>query len=336
MLLDKMMTAVDSHTEGMPTRVVTGGLGPVPGETMFEKQRYMQKNSDHIRRFLVFEPRGHTVMVAAILFPPTDPGADIGVLFVDEMGYLPMCGHGAIGACTVAVEIGLVPAEEPITRLILDTPAGRVDTEITVENSRVNGVRFQNVPAFLARKDVDVEVDTLGQLSVDIAYGGNFFAILPARSVGLSLEKENSQALVDAGRKIMAALEKQVRVEHPSNPDIYEVKHVIFTGKADVKGAHAKNATVIYPGMLDRSPCGTGTSARMAQLFERGELALNQDFVHESIIGTLFTGRLMAEAELDSGVQAVVPTIEGRAWIHGFQQLVVDPEDPFPAGFALR
>jgi len=334
--LEKMVTAVDSHTEGMPTRVVTGGFAPVPGETMFEKQQHVKGELDRLRRLLVFEPRGHTVMVAAVLLPPTDPEADIGVVFVDEMGYLPMCGHGTIGACTVAVETGLVQAEEPVTRLIVDTPAGRVSTEVRVENGRVKSVRFQNVPAFLARRDVEVEVGGFGRLSMDIAYGGNFFAVLPARSVGLALEKRNSQELVEAGMEIMGAVEQQVRVQHPGNPEIHEVKHVVFTGDADVGGADAKNATVIYPGMLDRSPCGTGTSARMAQLYERGELALDEDFVHESIIGTHFTGRLVEEIELSGGVRAVVPTIEGRAWIHGFQQLVVDPEDPFPAGFALR
>jgi proline racemase len=335
MLLEKMVTAVDSHTEGMPTRVITGGFAPVPGETMFEKQRYVRDELDRLRRMLIFEPRGHTVMVAAVLLPPTVPGADLGVLFVDEMGYLPMCGHGTIGVCTVAVETGLIQAEEPVTHVTLDTPAGRVVARARLENNRVKSVEFQNVPAFLAKEDVEVEVEGFGRLMLDIAYGGNFFGILPASSVGLSLEKRNSQALVEAGMKIMAAVEEQVRVEHPSNPEIREVKHVLFTGDADVEGAHAKNATVIYPGMLDRSPCGTGTSARMAQLFGRGELGLGEDFVHESIIGTLFTGRLVEEVKLGAGTSAVVPTIEGRAWIHGFQQLVVDPEDPFPAGFAL-
>lgn len=335
-LLDKMITAVDSHTEGMPTRVVTGGFPSVPGESMSEKQRHVVDELDHLRRLLVFEPRGHTAMVAAILLPTTEPGADLGVLFGDEMGYLPMCGHGTIGACTVAVETGLVKAEAPSTRLTLDTPAGKVDAEVAVEHGRVTSVSFQNVPAFLAKTDVVVKVPRLGNLSMDIAYGGNFFAILPARSVGLKCQKEYAQALVDAGMEIMSAVEEQVSVEHPANPDIREVKHVIFTGEPNSKTADAKNATVIFPGMLDRSPCGTGTSARMAQLFARGELELEQPFVHESIIDTLFTGRLVEKTTLGGGVSAVVPKIEGRAWIHGFQQLVVDPEDPFPAGFALR
>jgi proline racemase len=192
MLLEKMVTAVDSHTEGMPTRIITGGFAPVPGETMFEKQQHVKGKLDHLRRLLVFEPRGHTVMVAAVLLPPTDPEADIGIVFVDEMGYLPMCGHGTIGVCTVAVETGLVRAEEPVTRLTLDTPAGRVSTEVRVENGRVKSAKFQNVPAFLARKNVEVEVEGFGRLVMDIAYGGNFFAILPARSVGLALEKRSS------------------------------------------------------------------------------------------------------------------------------------------------
>ncbi len=332
---ERMLTAVDSHTEGMPTRVVTGGLGPVAGGTMLEKQRYIAGSCDHLRRLLVLEPRGHDAMVAALLLPPSDPDADLGVVFVDEMGYLPMCGHGTIGVATVAVATGIVRATEPCTRLVLDTPAGRVTAEVAVRDGRVSGVRLTNVPAFLLERDVQVEVAGLGRVVLDVAYGGNLFAILPARSVGLALEPGRSRAIVDAGARIMEAVERQVSVQHPLHPEIHEVKHVIFTGPANRPDAHAKNATVIYPGVLDRSPCGTGTSARMAQLFERGELGLNEPFVHESILGTTFTGRLVAQEELGAGLCAVVPAIEGRAWIDGFQQLVLDPDDPFPAGFAL-
>ncbi|WP_420542060.1 proline racemase family protein [Rubrobacter naiadicus] len=335
MLLEKMVSVVDSHTEGMPTRVVTGGLPPVPGRNMFEKLRYVQSQLDHLRRMLVYEPRGHPVMVAALLVPPANPEADLGVLFADEMGYLPMCGHGTIGVCTVAVETGLVSAEGPTTCIVLDTPAGKVTAQVRMEKGRAKSVAFHNVPAFLAEQDAEVDVEGIGRLKMDIAYGGNFFAILPASSAGLSLTKENARGLVEVGMRIMAAVEEQVHVEHPSNPEIREVKHVIFTGEADAAGAHAKNATVIYPGMLDRSPCGTGTSARMAQLFARGGLSLGEDFVHESIIGTLFTGHLVGEKRLEGGISAVVPVIEGRAWIHGLQHIVVDPEDPFPTGFAL-
>jgi proline racemase len=246
-----------------------------------------------------------------------------------------MCGHGTIGTCTVAIETGLVPAIEPCTRLTLDTPAGRVLAEATVENGRVKKVAIRNVPAFLYRRDATVTLPGLGEVTLDIAYGGNFYAILPVDAVGLTLDKSEAAALTEVGMRIMRAVGEQVEIEHPLNPEINEIKHTMFTGPADVPGADAKNTVVIYPGTLDRSPCGTGTSARMAQLFARGDLALNQPFVHESIIGSLFTGRLVEQVDLTPTVQAVVPVIEGRAWITGFQQFVLDPEDPFPAGFLV-
>jgi proline racemase len=335
MQFEKLITAVDSHTEGMPTRVVTSGFGPVPGKTMFEKKRYVEENLDHWRTFLMFEPRGHGSMSGSILLPPTDPEADLGVVFIEVSGCLPMCGHGTIGTCTVALETGLIKKVEPLTHLTLDTPAGRVLAEATVENGRVKKVKIKNVPAFLYRKDAQVEVPGLGRLTLDLAYGGNFYGILPAESVGLTLEKKNAQALIEAGMKIMEAVGQQIPIQHPLNPGINEIKHTMFTGPADVEGATAKNTVVIYPGTLDRSPCGTGTSARMAQLFGRGQLNLHENFVHESIIGSLFTGQLVEQTQLTPEISAVVPTIEGRAWIMGLQQFVLDPEDPFPAGFLL-
>jgi len=335
MRFDKLITTVDSHTEGMPTRVVTSGFGPVPGRTMFEKKRYVEENLDYLRTLLMFEPRGHSSMSGSILLPPTDPEADLGVVFIEVSGCLPMCGHGTIGTCTVAIETGLVKAVEPLTYLTLDTPAGRVQAEATVQNGRVKKVKIRNVPSFLYRKDVEVEVPGLGWLTLDIAYGGNFYGILPAQAVGLTLEKGQGQKLIEAGMQIMAAVGQQIPLQHPLNSGITELKHTLFTGPAQVSGAQAKSAVVIYPGTLDRSPCGTGTSARMAQLFGRDQLGLNQDFVHESFIGTLFTGQLVETVQITPEIKAVVPTIEGRAWITGFQQFVLDPEDPFPAGFLV-
>lgn len=335
MRFDKLITAVDSHTEGMPTRVVTSGFGTVPGKSMFEKKRYVEENLDYLRTRLMFEPRGHSSMSGSILLPPTNPEADLGVVFIEVSGCLPMCGHGTIGTVTVALETGLLPRTEPVTYVTLDTPAGLVQAEATIENDKVKRVKIRNVPAFLYRQDVTVDVPGFGPLTLDLAYGGNFYAILPAESVGLSLETRLTQQLIEAGMRIMAATSEQVKIEHPVNPGINELKHVLFTGPADVEGADAKNAVIIYPGTVDRSPCGTGTSARMAQLNGRGQLPLNQPFVHESLIGTTFTGELVEEVQLTSEVRAVVPTIAGRAWITGFNQLVLDPDDPFPAGFLV-
>ena len=298
MRFSKMITAVDSHTEGMPTRVVTSGFGPIPGESMFERREYVEAHLDHLRTLLMFEPRGHGSMSGAVLLPPTDPDADLGVLFIEVSGCLPMCGHGTIGTVTVAIETGLVPAVEPCTRLTLDTPAGRVLAEAEVRDGRVKSVTIQNVPSFLYRKDVTVSVPAIGDVTLDIAYGGNFYGILPAVSLGLALEKQRADALVDAGMRIMDAVGAQIEIRHPLNPGIDDIRHTMFTGEPVVPGADARNTVVIYPGTLDRSPCGTGTSARMAQLHARGMLPVGRPFVHESIIGSLFTGTLVAEIAL--------------------------------------
>jgi proline racemase len=335
MQFTKLITAVDSHTEGMPTRVVTSGFGPVPGKTMFEKKRYVEENLDDLRKLLMFEPRGHSSMSGSVLLPPTVPEADLGVVFIEVSGCLPMCGHGTIGTCTVALETGLIPMVEPITHITLDTPAGSVLAEATICQGRVEKVKLRNVPSFLYRRDVQVQVDGLGRLTLDVAYGGNFYGILPVQAVGLEVSAAFAPALIDAGMRIMQAVGSQIPLQHPLNPAINEIKHIIFTGAPDSPGADGKSAVVIYPGTLDRSPCGTGTSARMAQLYSRGELSLNQPFGHESIIGSLFTGCLVEELDLAPGITAVIPTIEGRAWITGFQQFVLDPRDPFPAGFLV-
>ncbi|HLZ61350.1 MAG TPA: proline racemase family protein [Ktedonosporobacter sp.] len=336
MRFEKMITVVDSHTEGMPMRVVTAGFGAVPGRSMLEKQKYVAEHLDHLRTLLMDEPRGHLAMNGGVLVPPCDPEADLGILFIDVQGYLPMCGHGTIAICTVAIETGLVAPVEPITRITLDTPAGRVVAEATVEQGRVKAVKFRNVPAFLYRKDAIVDVPGVGSLMLDIAYGGNFYNILPVEAVGLTVERSNARALIDCGMRIMDAVREQVHIQHPLEPGIDEIKHTIFTAAPHTPEAHARNAVVIAPGTLDRSPCGTGTSARMAQLFTRGQLPLQQDFINESIIDSRFTGRLVEQVQLTPEITGVVPTIEGRAWITGFQQLVLDPEDPFAAGFELH
>lgn len=336
MHLNKLITVVDAHTEGMPARIVTGGLGTVPGTTMREKQYYIQEHMDELRTFLMYEPRGHHVMNGALLLSPCDPQADLGVIFIDVDGYLDMCGHSSIGTCTVAIETGLLPPREPVTHITLDTPAGLVRAEATLQNGRVKKVKLQNIPSFLYQKDLQVLVPDLGMLTLDIAYGGNFYAILPAEAAGLTLDKRQAQALIHTGMRIMDTLRAQVPLRYPLSSQHTTLKHVLFTGPADVEGADAKNTVVIAPGVLDRSPCGTGTSARMAQLFARGQLPLGKNFVHQSIIGSLFTGQLIQQVQLTNEISAVIPTIEGRAWITGFQNLVLDPEDPFSAGFLVE
>jgi proline racemase len=334
MRLKRLFTAVDAHTMGNPARIITGGIPHLPGRTMFEKKRHIEEQWDDIRQLLMYEPRGHSAMSGAILTQPTVPGADVGLVFIEVSGCLPMCGHDTIAACTVLLETGMLPAREPITDLVLDTPAGIVRAQVEVGPHGVKGVTFQNVPAFLCLRDVAVDVPGLGRLVMDVAYGGNFYAILPADAVDIPLEPRQASSLVQIGREIRSALNTKVEVVHPENPLIKGVSHVMFTAPPTHPEATHKNAVFYGPSGIDRSPCGTGTSARMAQLHARGSLGLNQPFVHESIVGSLFFGRLIGEARVGE-YPAVLPTIRGRAYISGFNTLVLDPEDPFPKGFLL-
>jgi proline racemase len=319
----RYLAAVDSHTEGMPTRVVTGGVGPIPGATMLERKLHFEAEMDDLRLLLMREPRGHSAMSGAILQPPTRDDADWGVLFIEVSGCLPMCGHGTIGVATVLVETGMVQVREPETVVRLDTPAGLVEARVAVEGGRARAVTLRNVPAFLLERG-----RRAAGMVCDIAFGGNFYALVPVDDV----DPSQADALIARGLEVMAAVNEDPPV-HPEDPRIAGCRHVVFHAPGS-DGADARNATSIHPGWLDRSPCGTGTCARMAQLHARGELALGAPFVNESVIGTRFTGRLVGETEV-GGRPAVVPEITGRAWVTGMGQYLLDAEDPFPAGFAV-
>jgi proline racemase len=330
----RVFHAVDSHTEGMPTRVITGGVGVLPGATMFERRQWFIDNSDELRTLLMYEPRGHASMSGAILQPPTRVDADWGVLYIEVSGCLPMCGHGTMGVSTVLVETGMVEVTEPITTIRLDTPAGLVVADVHVREGAAKAVTLTNVPSFMFARDAVVQVPRLGEVRYDVAYGGNFYAMVELESIGLPFDRRDKQRLLDAGLAIMAAIGEQAPPVHPLNPEITGCHHVQLVAP-DSTAAHSRHAMAIYPGWFDRSPCGTGTSARMAQLHARGELPLHTDFINESFIGTRFTGRLVEEVTLEDGTLSVVPTITGRAWITGTAQYFLDPEDPFPAGFLL-
>ncbi|GAB2652755.1 proline racemase family protein [Gordonia jinhuaensis] len=329
----RTVSAVDSHTEGMPTRVITGGIGPIPGATMAQRREYFIDNLDHVRRWLMNEPRGHSAMSGAILQPPTRPDADWGVLFIEVSGCLTMCGHGTIGVSTVLVETGMVTVTEPVTTIHLDTPAGLVTSRVRVQDGQALSVSLTNVPSFVHGLDAKVAVPGFGALTVDVAFGGNFYAMLPVADLGLTLDPSDRDELLAAGLKIGAAVDEQLSPVHPLDPTIRGCKHVVAYEKG-VDGADAKSATLIYPGWIDRSPCGTGTSARLAQLHARGELGVGEDFVHESFIGSRFTGRILDETTVGTH-PAIVPEITGRAWISGLNQIMLDPTDPFPAGFVV-
>jgi proline racemase len=329
----RVFHAVDSHTEGMPTRVVTGGIGVIPGATMFDRRRYFIDHLDHVRKLLMNEPRGHAAMSGAILQPPTRPDADAGVLFIEVSGCLPMCGHGAMGVATVLVETGMVPVTEPVTTIRLDTPAGLVVADVRVEGGAAKSVTIRNVPSFVAGLDRSVAVPGFGDVPYDMAFGGNFYAIVELDRLGLPFARARGDDLLSAGLAIMDAIDAADRPVHPENPEIAGCHHVYLQAPGS-DARHSRHAMAIHPGWFDRSPCGTGTSARMAQLHARGLLPIGVDFCNDSFIGTTFTGRLIEETSV-GGVPAVVPTVTGRAWITGTAQYLLDPDDPFPEGFEL-
>jgi len=325
--------AVDSHTEGMPTRVVTSGIGELPGSTMAERRLHVMSQRDELRTLLMREPRGHAAMSGVILQAPCRPDADVGVVFIEVSGCLPMCGHGTIGTATVLVETGMVEAREPVTVIRFDTPAGLVEASVEVEAGHAKSVTIRNVASYVHLEDAIVEVPGLGEIRLDLAYGGNFYAIVDAESAGLAVAPARHDELVAAGLSIMAAVNEQLSFSHPERPEIRECRHVILAEppRGDLP---ARAAIAIHPGWLDRSPCGTGTSARMAQRHARGELELGEEFVHESVIGTRFVGRLVGETTVGDR-PAVVPTVRGRAWLTGIASYLLDPDDPFPTGFLL-
>jgi proline racemase len=329
----RTIRAVDSHTEGMPTRVVLDGIGEIPGATMNERRLHFIEHLDHLRHFLMDEPRGHPAMSGAILQRPTRDDCDWGVVYIEVSGCLPMCGHGTIGLATVLVEERLVEVVEPITTIRLDTPAGLVVATVAVRDGHADGVTIENVPSWTDRLDAEIDVPGLGTVPYSLAFGGNFYALVDLDAVGLPFDRSRQRDIVEAGLAIMAAINQQAPPHHPEIAGLDHCHHVEFIAPGS-DARLSRHAMAIHPGWFDRSPCGTGTSARMAELHSRGELPIGADFVNESFIGSRFTGRLVAETTV-AGRPAVVPTVTGRAWITGRAEYVLDPTDPFPEGFVF-
>ncbi|TYP78905.1 proline racemase family protein [Paenibacillus methanolicus] len=332
MRLSKLVTTIDTHTGGNPTRTVTSGAPALIGKTMTEKMIYMSEHHDAFRRALMFEPRGHEVMSGCILTEPCDPAADIGVVFIETGGYLPMCGHDTIGVCTALIESGYFPVEKNVIRL--DTPAGLVEARLDINRGKVERVTFTNIPSFLYRRDVKVQVDGLGEVNLDIAYGGNFYGLVDARELKLPLLPTNGSKIVRLAVQIREAVNEQVEIIHPEIPVIRGLTHVEFYGDPVAPEAHCRNVVVVPPGGIDRSPCGTGTSAKVAVLYAKGELALNEEFVHESIVGSLFHAKALQETVVGT-LAAVVPQISGSAWVTGLHQFFLDERDALNDGFFL-
>jgi 4-hydroxyproline epimerase len=324
---------VDAHTCGNPVRVVAGGAPPLVGATMSKKRQDFLRRFDWIRTGLMFEPRGHDMMSGSILYPPTRPDCDLAILFIETSGCLPMCGHGTIGTVTVALERGLAtPRQEGLLRL--DTPAGVVEATYRREGAHIEAVRIRNVGSYLHAVGVPVDCPELGPLTVDIAYGGNFYAIVEPQAHYSDLSDLSPAQILRLSPVIRQRLNEAGEYVHPEDPTIRGVSHVLWTGRPRDPRAHARNAVFYGDKAIDRSPCGTGTSARMAQLAARGALKPGDEFVHESIIGSLFNGRVEAVTRVGDR-EAIVPSIEGWARITGFNTIFIDDRDPYAHGFQV-
>lgn len=324
---------VDAHTCGNPVRVVVGGGPPLPHASMAERRRIFVAEHDWVRRALMFEPRGHDVMSGSILYPPSREDCDAGVLFIEVSGCLPMCGHGTIGTVTVAIEEGLVTPRQP-GRLALETPAGRVDIAYEQSGPHVESVRLFNVPAYLHARDVTVEVAGLGALTVDVGYGGNYYAIVEPQAAYAGIDALGAAEIVRLSPLVRRAVQEALDPVHPEDTRIRGVSHVMWTDAPRAPGAHARNAVFYGDKAIDRSPCGTGSSARMAQLVARGRLAVGDRFVHESIIGTTFDCAVEGAARVGEH-DAIRPSVAGWARVTGHNTIFVDDRDPLAHGFQV-
>lgn len=346
MRFDRMIPAVDVHADGLPGRVITGGVGNVPGATMLDKARYLQEHADDLRRLMLREPRGYPGSCCNVVLPSNNPAAAFGYVIMEHVEYPAMSGTNTICVATALIETGMVEVTEPVTTFTLEAPAGLIEIRASVENGKATSITFRNVPAFAAHLGVPVEIPTVGTVDVDIAWGGMFYAIADAAQFGLELTPDEGRDIVRLGEMLTLATREQYPVRHPVDPSLAGVTISQLSGPPHSPLNHRRNAVTMstgtsswddpnsFTGCIDRSPCGTGTSARMAVMHARGELAIGAEFRHESVIDTVFTGRLVDTVTLGE-VTAVVPEITGHGWITGFANYVLDPTDPFPTGFTV-
>jgi proline racemase/trans-L-3-hydroxyproline dehydratase len=325
---------IDSHTMGEATRIIVSGFPQIPGATMMDRKHFLESRLDHFRTALMLEPRGHNNMFGALLTEPISPEADIGVIFMDSGGYLNMCGHGSIGAAMVAVETCAVPVTEPFTTVLIEAPAGMIRTEVRVEGGRAKEVSIYNVPSFLYKEALSIDVPGYGSIPFDIAFGGSFFALVDTEKIGLPIHNGAIDQFVAIGMGLLSAINRDIRVRHPLLP-ISTVDLVEFFGPTDTPGALQKNIVVFGDGQFDRSPCGTGTSAKIAELYAKGQLALGEEIVNESITGMTFRGSAVKETQV-GGIASVVPRITGQAYITGYNHWLLDQNDPLEHGFLIR
>lgn len=330
------ITTIDAHTAGEPLRIITGGFPDLPGSTILEKRHYARQHYDHLRRALMWEPRGHADMYGCILTPPVTPDGDIGVLFMHNEGFSTMCGHGIIGLVKVGVQTGLFPITGDQTVIKIDTPAGRVTATAHVRDGEVERVSFLNVPSFLLERDLIVDVPGLGAVTGDLAFGGAFYMYVDVAPLGLDITPHNQSELIDVGMRIKQAVMDSYEIQHPDgDPDLNFLYGTILVKMMDTPEVHSRNVCIFAQGEVDRSPTGTGVSGRLAIHHAKGELALGQTITIESLISTAFTGRV-ASTTWVNGVPAIIPEVSGTAYITGQHTFVFDPDDPLAGGFVLR
>jgi len=329
----KTFFCVDAHTCGNPVRLVAGGGPLLEGANMSEKRQHFLEKYDWIRTGLMFEPRGHDMMSGSILYPPHDPANDVAVLFIETSGCLPMCGHGTIGTITIAIEEGLIKPRIPgIVRM--EAPAGLVLIEYKQEGHKVTSVKLRNVPAYLAAENLEVECPDLGLLAFDVAYGGNFYAIIDPQSNFPGLENYTAGQLIGWSQVVRKRINEQYKFVHPMDPTINGCSHILWAGATLESESTARNAVFYGDKAIDRSPCGTGTSARMAQWYAKGKLLPGQPFIHESFIGSKFTGKIEEVVDL-AGYRAIIPSVEGWAKVYGYNTIKIDDDDPYALGFQV-
>lgn len=335
-VFDRMITTIDAHTAGEPFRVVSSGLPPIPGATILEKRRAMIERFDHLRTFLMLEPRGHAGMYGGIVTEPTSPGADLGVLFLHNEGYSTMCGHGVIALTKVALEYNLVAATGQDQVINIDAPCGRIVAQGFFNDGRVTKVEFENVPSFVFAKDIEIDVDGIGPVRADIAYGGAFYVYIPADRLGLTVVPDNVERLVQVGMEIKRKAMAKYPVSHPADPDLGFIYGTIITEgyQQTDRGIESKNICIFADGQIDRSPTGSGTSGRLALMAEAGIIQPGQTFINKSIIETEFSGLVLGPAQVGDK-PAVRTLVGGTAQVMGFNQLVLEPDDPLPEGFRL-
>jgi proline racemase len=342
---NKMISAVDIHA-GLPMRVITGGVIDIPGNTVLEKKRWLETEGDELRQLMLNEPRGYPAMCCNLVVPACHPDADAGFIIMEHNEYPPMSGGNTITTATAILETGMLPMHEPVTEIVLESPAGLIPVRAECSDGKVIEVTFQNVPAYAVHLDAIVDVPQLGKVTVDVAWGGMFYVIAESEQFDLEITPENGAKITRIAEMLRVTAAEQLPVVHPLNPEFNTISVCMLSDKPSHPKAHLKNAVTMptgkpdwdkpesWTGAIDRCPCGTGTCAKMAVMHAKGQLAINEDFIHESITGTIFRGRLIEETRIGS-CPAVVPTISGQAWIYGLTNYVLDPTDPFPRGYKV-